>query len=724
MDGEAFVLWQRALGERVAAARWRLLLWLSGERDWGRDWCLASPLLCTPQTRWLGEAAPEPWRSLRPADARALLGTECAHLVVDAWSGFHPNAVGALAGTVRAGGLLVLMTPPPERWPGYPDPDYRRMAVAGFPVRGRALFLEHLVRSLQRDAGVMHVRQGAPLPALPSLPPAAGAVPRPAECLTCDQSDAVQAIERVVNGHRDRPLVLSADRGRGKTAALGIAAARLLAAGAESIVVTAPLLGNVAPLFERALALLPGAVSGSGRLCWQGRVLRFVSPDALLRELPAARLLLVDEAAAIPTPLLSRMLDHYHRIVFTTTVHGYEGTGRGFALRFQRELDRRRPQWLARTLSEPVRWAAGDPLEATVRRLLWLQAELPVPMRGAGQAATECHIEEVVRDRLLDEPELMQQLVGLLTLAHYRTTPDDCRVLMDAPNVRVAVLKCGGNVVGTLLVALDGPLPTALAEAVVAGRRRPRGHLLPQALHAQTGSAALLEQAGARVVRIAVHPALQRRALGARMLAWLERWAGAQGLDYLGASFGARPELLPFWRAAGFTPVALGLRRDASSGEHSLLVLRGLSPHAAAVVAAERQRFAVLLPWHLAAALRELETPLVAQLLAQLPCAATLDDRDRTDLHGFMEAARDAEHCALALHRAARVLLADAGAAHSLSTAEAALLIARLLQRRDWQDAARVSQLSGRGQGVAVLRAVLGRYRGLLLGDQRQAGPT
>ena len=48
----------------------------------------------------------------------------------------------------------------------------------------------------------------------------------------------------------------------------------------------------------------------------------FVAPDALLLHPSPAALLLVDEAAAIPTPLLERMLAHHARIVFATTGHG------------------------------------------------------------------------------------------------------------------------------------------------------------------------------------------------------------------------------------------------------------------------------------------------------------------------------------------------------------------------------------------------------------------
>ena len=51
--------------------------------------------------------------------------------------------------------------------------------------------------------------------------------PVAAPCRTADQQRAVDAVVRVVTGHRRRPVVLTSDRGRGKSAAFGIAAAQL-----------------------------------------------------------------------------------------------------------------------------------------------------------------------------------------------------------------------------------------------------------------------------------------------------------------------------------------------------------------------------------------------------------------------------------------------------------------------------------------------------------------
>ena len=83
-----------------------------------------------------------------------------------------------------------------------------------------------------------------------------------------------------------------------------------------------------------------------------------MAPDALLASTTEADWLIVDEAAAIPGPLLEKLVSRFPRVLLTTTVQGYEGTGRGFLLKFCARFSGLRRY----TLSTPVRWAAGCPL--------------------------------------------------------------------------------------------------------------------------------------------------------------------------------------------------------------------------------------------------------------------------------------------------------------------------------------------------------------------------
>jgi tRNA(Met) cytidine acetyltransferase len=691
-------------GHRAAVA-------LCGEHAWGVALVQALlPTFSLPRLLWLGDTRPEGVSALPQGESRRQLGQELDAVVLDAYAGFDAEAFGAVVGALRAGGLFLLLAPEPQRWREYADPEHARLAVtpcdAG-AISGR--FLQHVAATLLDNEGITVLRQDE---APPACAPGDGEAWRPPlgeDGMTVGQHAAVEAIERVAHGHRRRPLVVTSDRGRGKSAALGIAAARLLLAGSRRILVTAPRLAALGQLFAHAAQRLPGAGLSRGGVQWQGRRIEFVPPDALLRNRPAGELLLVDEAAAIPTPMLERMLAHYARIVFASTIHGYEGTGRGFALRFQRVLDERTPGWHALRLEQPVRWAEDDPLERFSFRALLLDAEPAADAAVAAAGPGNCLFEQLDRDALLGDARSLNELFGLLVLAHYRTSPNDLRHLLDGPNVRVCVLRHEGHVAATALVAREGGLPPQLAQAIYEGRRRAHGHLLPQtlAVHAGFAEAPLLQ--AERVIRIAVHSALQGRGLGRLLMRHIEEQAKQAGADYLGASFGATEELLGFWHRCGQLPVRVGLSREASSGSHSVMVMQPLSPAGGELFTALQARLAEQLPLLLAEPLADLDAALAAALFRLLPSASPpLSERDWQDVRSFAGTLRGFEVCLLALWRLApQALAAESG----LTARQRALLIEKVLQRRDWKALAEAHGLSGRAEAVAALRGV---YRTIL----------
>jgi tRNA(Met) cytidine acetyltransferase len=269
--------------------------------------------------------------ALPASKAHTLLGQETDAIVFDAHSGFDVNAFAAISGTLRGGGTLYLLTPPLPAWAAFPDPDYQRFLP--YPYQAEAVngrFLRRLVGMLEE--GVCNT----------PLPTTVGAYCiRPLH----EQLNTIQTILQAT-----MPVVLTADRGRGKSAALGMAASQLIGQG-KQVLLTAPSRATVESVFKHAKN--PPA---------------FFAPDDLLQTLPEGDVLLVDEAAAIPVPLLLQMLEHYPRCVFSTTLHGYEGSGRGFALRFQKQLDVRAPGWHAIRLHQPIRWAENDPLEHFINR--------------------------------------------------------------------------------------------------------------------------------------------------------------------------------------------------------------------------------------------------------------------------------------------------------------------------------------------------------------------
>ncbi len=687
----------------------RRALVLAGAADWcqqGAHRLLRGAAIESPL--WIGRDAPAGVVAIAAERAVALLGGEQPALVFDAHAGFDPDAFGQAAGTVSAGGLLLLLVPPLATWADFADPEKRRLAIHPIPpaaVTGH--FLARLAQQIGHAPEITLLEQSRlawceePTAASRATPQTL-TTPSPSPItLTADQAAAVDAIQHTARGHRQRPLVITADRGRGKSTALGLAAAHLLAEGFSRIAITAPRPAAVEALFRHAAQALPMAQLQPHELTTQSGRLSFIAPDRLATGDEPAALVLVDEAAAIPLALLERILLHYPRVVFASTVHGYEGSGRGFALRFGRLLDRRYPGWHALTLQQPVRWATTDPVEPWVFRLLLLDAE-PVAAEQFDLDAP-LTIERLDRAALARDEAGLRPLFGLLVLAHYRTRPLDLRHLLDGPNLSLFALRLGPHLAGVALVAEEGGFDSGLAEAVALGQRRPRGHLIPQSLAAHMGLVSAAERRCARISRIAIHPALQGRGLGRQLVTAVGQWAAESGCDLLGASFGADPGVIRFWQRCHLLPVRLGLTRETASGAPSLMVLHPFSAAGHQLLASARHRFTRNLPELLAEPLNDLDPALVLALLATLP-ALTLTAEEQAECADFAAGRRGYDACLPGLRQGA---LARLTAPQPPAMAEGVLLVARLLQRHPWGEVAKRYGLAGRAAVEQRLRQVL-----------------
>lgn len=701
---EAVADFARSVHDAALAVGQRRLVTLEGVLPWtcrqaGRwlSWLPAETVL------WVGEGVAGEIPCCAPAEASRWLGSERRLLIWNAWSGISPDALAALMGTLRAGGVCLFLVP-------HLDDESAVLAELQAEFGGATSpqhFLRRFLRHLRSDPALLRLREGHSWPAPPTSP---AAPPHPLSTfqLTPEQTSAVNAVVHVVTGHRRRPLVLTADRGRGKSSALGIAAALLLQEGRQRILVTAPHRAAADSLFRHAAECWPQAYPESGVLRTETAELRFVPPDVLLRERPAADLLLVDEAAALPTPLLTGLLRAYARIAFATTVHGYEGSGRGFVLRFQRVLEAETPQWRALTLQQPVRWAAGDPVERWLSEVLLLNAEA-APVATAAEPVLR---EWPVGERGQDEA-LLRQAYGLLVEAHYRTTPDDLRQLLDDERLHLWLALQGEVVIGVLWLQEEGGLDPALGEAVASGRRRLRGHLLPQSLANHGGDPTAVGLRYGRIVRVAVHPLRRRQGIGEWLVAAAGERARSLGWDVLGTSFGADGPLLAFWRACGLQLLRLGLHREASSGAYTAMLGQGLSPAGRALVQSQRSRFNEHWPGLLTTQWRWLEPDLVVAVLRALPAVVSLSADDRREIHYFADGHRQFALSSLPLQRLSLCAMVN-GDPPAWSPGDLVLWVAAVLQRRSWAELQAEGHIDGRRQGEQRLRRLAAELRTML----------
>ncbi|WP_187298794.1 tRNA(Met) cytidine acetyltransferase TmcA [Marinobacter sp. F3R11] len=624
----------RSLQAGLAARGERRLVLLEGGRDLSIQWLQAViPSLGLRGGLWVGVAddvTDGRLTAIEPMKARQWLGRETSLIVWDGWQGNPPDAFAALAGTLKAGGLLFWLMPELENWEHFPDPDYGRTGLD----HGQAHpFAQRMASILAADSSVIRVNPGVPdavvVPKL-SVPASEFRV-----ATTPDQQELIRKLVSFGLGRRRRPLVVTADRGRGKSAALGMAAAQLLQQGRRQVLVTAPSIENVKALFYHARESLGAEVAGASDDCLEtasGARLRFLSVRDLLRENPAAEVVMVDEAAAIPVSLLKRVLLGWPRVAFASTVHGYEGAGRGFAIRFRQILDQTTPHWQLQTLSRPVRWAEGDLLESLISGLFLLGADHDpgnIPETEAGEV-----VIEPWRPALASEAELADAF-GLLVDAHYRTTPADLRQWMDDPAARSWRALVHGKTVGLLWGAVEGGLSRELAGLVASGKRRVRGHLLPQSLASHSGFPEAASQRGLRTVRIAVTARARRSGIGRRLVAAATAGAAREGLDYTGTSFGGSSDLYAFWRSCGLELARIGLQQEITSGEYPVQMVHALSPEGISLFQQVQSRLArhwlVLVPLNW----KYLDPGLLAEMMSDLSSACRPDAADIRDLQNY-----------------------------------------------------------------------------------------
>lgn len=614
----------RQLRQSQTGSAWRQLVVISGEQGWAEQLLSHSEL--SGEQLWIGDSTvglmpPESTKAISGKQAHQVLGQERDLVVFDCWSGFNPNAFGQVSGIVIAGGILILVTPPLEQWPDFIDPEY--LSIATLPYHSSDVgrrFIRHLRTCILDDQYLTLIEQGKPLPMLPVLANCSE-IDDPVEPFrSMDQQALVKCVLAEFEKDRSRAIVMTADRGRGKTASLGIIASELLLQGHRNIVVTAPSRAAVQPLFQLAQRLLEEQeysceIRAGVIECAVGRI-RFILSDQLLQEQPQADLLLVDEAAAIPAPVLKQMLRHYPGALFSSTIHGYEGTGQGFAVRFRKGLDQLSPDWISLKLSQPIRWAEGDPLEQFTYKALLLDAEFSCTDKMDSSAI---HYRRIDRDQLLADSILLGELFGLLILAHYRTTPGDLRILLDSPNLQVwggfLTTQTGSEVlVTTALLAEEGNIEPSLAVAIEAGKRRPKGHLIPQTLLAHSGLSSAGQSCGLRVMRIAVAPGLQRQGIGLAMLCSIEQQMRKDGYDWIGTSYGLTVELLRFWQQAGLSIARIGHTRDKVSGTHAAVMLKGFSDAGLQLQDRASEHWRGHRERQLSSGLSDLETALIEQL--------------------------------------------------------------------------------------------------------------
>ena len=646
----------------------RQILRLQGELSW----CYQQATILIKQLQlsyfWCG---PGP-ASIEPLSYKQVLGQETSLLIINAYDSFDANAFAASEGTLRGGGLLILLTP------------------ATIPADN--LFYQYVNTQLSTYK-VATIHKDHPIPALTEE---IVITENPPPLNLCEQQTAIAAIIKTVTGHRRRPLVLTANRGRGKSAALGIASAQLLDSGLKTILVCAPNKQASYTLFKHAALSVTGNTKHNFSVSKDNQIISFIAPDALLSELPKCDLLIIDEAAALPVPTLEAVARNYSRLVFATTQHGYEGSGRGFALRFQKRLHKISPQWRQLHLKQPIRWADNDPVESfTLNSLCLTQSPFANPSYDPGAAV---QFEKLTAQQLIANQLLLQEAFSLLVLAHYQTKPSDLQKLLNDKGLHIFVLKQNRQLLGVALINEEGGIEQQICEQIWQGRRRLQGNLVAQSLTFHSACKEAGRFRYARIQRIAIHPTLQNLGLGKQFVNHLAEWAEKAQFDHLCASFGATAELLSFWQQLAFTTLRIGLTKDSSSGTHSLIVNHPLSEKGKKLHKQIHQQFQAQFAIQLSRHLQGIDAELVFNLLTEF----SKKKISNTQLDSYSNGNLPYEFVEPVLIE----FLLNCNL-KNLSKTQQSLTIQKILQNNSWAEVCKKQQLTGKKQAQSTLKSAI-----------------
>ncbi|KZS93422.1 DUF699-domain-containing protein [Sistotremastrum niveocremeum HHB9708] len=517
---------------------------------------------------------------------------------------------------------------------------------------------------------------------------------------TLDQAKAVLTFtDAIAEKTLSSTVTLTAGRGRGKSAALGLAIAAALAHGYSNIFVTSPSPENLKTLFDFIFKGMDAlgyeehldydiaqstnpdfnkAIVRVNVFRQHRQTIQYIQPEDA-HVLGQAELVIIDEAAAIPLPLVRNLIGPY-LVFMASTINGYEGTGRSLSLKLIQQLrESTRPVLTnevaktddssaaaaastsskksairssskSRTLREikletPIRYGTGDKIEKWLNGLLCLDATIipRAPHQGCPHPLS-CELFYVSRDTLFSyhpaSEVFLQRMMALYVASHYKNQPNDLQLMSDAPAHHLFVLLPPikddeshlPEPLVVLQVALEGNISKDIIMEALGRGMRGGGDMIPWLISQQFQETKFGLLSGARVVRIATHPDYANMGYGARALQALNAFYSGEYmnlsensdsrpqhadslqlfqadkkssllteklavravtemppllqrlterqpeiLDYLGVSYGLTPQLLRFWKRAGFVPLYVRQTSSDLTGEHTCVMIRGLN---------------------------------------------------------------------------------------------------------------------------------------------------
>nr|UXY88033.1 N-acetyltransferase 10 [Cryptomonas curvata] len=468
---------------------------------------------------------------------------------------------------------------------------------------------------------------------------------------TFDQARALLTFtEAISNKSLLSTVILTAARGRGKSAVLGLATAAAVAYGYGNIYITAPNPENLNTYFafvfiglkilnyeeNKHFEIIQDSklkfIAKIEIFCTHRQSITFLFPNEIEEVKKDIELLIIDEAASIPIPILESICGSFV-IFMSTTTSGYEGTGKYFTLKFikniktklQNKANSKKKILIIQevSLNEPIRYSFQDPVEKWLNEFLCLDNDLPPILLSGCPDPMYCKLFLVDRNALFSSHKIanrfLQKIFSLLISVHYKNSPDDLQMICDAPSHRILILVTPlplsiavlPDVLGVLHISYEGQIAHKFVEKNLTKNIKINGDLIPWVISKEFLDSSFAELSGVRIIRLAIHPDIQSMGYGSKLLknlvwffqsifkqnilengrclsdknfknSFLEKISpmlinlenrNPPRLDYIGVSFGLTQQLFYFWKKNGFKVIFIRSQKNKITGEHVCIML-------------------------------------------------------------------------------------------------------------------------------------------------------
>ncbi|MHA2054258.1 MAG: GNAT family N-acetyltransferase [Candidatus Hodarchaeales archaeon] len=654
--------------------------------------------------------------------ANSILGLTLDFLVLDLRSNFSPNMIIGLIGTIRAGGIIALIGSDNSVWLNSVNRRY-------FPDGSKSYLLEWFLAEIKTtnncffasNKEIEFKQYFTKRDYTENLSTSVYNIP-----VTPDQKEVIQKLSADFSkGKTENKInIVIADRGRGKSAAVGIALIHFFDKTPNknvNVVITSQSHRNIDTFFHLILSFLAkkgidfdlikkkDSIQGiyfSGK-----KKIVYKSPTLITRDIKSD-ILIIDEAASFPQDKLKEILNLKTKRVFISTIHGYEGTGKSFQYKIVSQIKRRsRFKFEIHRLVTPIRYSYNDSIEKLLNRTFLMDVERPnLDFENIDLNSIQIEFDTYPNPRdFFNKTNItkMRQIAGILNYAHYRNQPNDLLLIADSNRHLLATLTYAPQnndkqLLLAIQLAAEGNISHEGINSVLGGEFV-YGDLIPTIALRQF-SVDFAHLRGLRIVRIAAHPDYINRGLGRIAINYiLEEF---KNNDWIGVSFGASLKLIKFWRKFGFFIVQIRPNRSKETGEWNVVLIKPLSDNAKKIIFQASRDFSFQFIQLLNQSLFDMRPELVIEILRS--CAFTVKYKPvitksgKYRLERYIQGHLNFLLTVDVLHELSVFYFVNPKQLE-LSSAQEMLLVSRILQGRTWGQALGKTGLS-REKSYGLLR--------------------